>query len=145
MEKTSLNLSLIKRKIGEIRQAIKELRALISVGKEEFLLDSNMIDASKYKLIVAIEASIAICNHIVARLGGRTPESYSDCFIILSEANILSKRLAEKLANMAKFRNLLVHIYWQVDNEKIYEFINKDLKDLEYFLSELKDYIGEKL
>ncbi len=66
MEKTSLNLSLIKRKICEIRQAIKELRALISVGKEEFLLDSNMVDASKYKLIVAIEASISFSAYLLA-------------------------------------------------------------------------------
>ncbi|MBA5942437.1 MAG: DUF86 domain-containing protein [Methanophagales archaeon] len=64
----------------------------------------------KYRLITAIEAVISICNHIIARKFKRAPESYSDCFILLHECGVISKELAEKLGNMARFRNMLVHI-----------------------------------
>lgn len=102
-------------------------------GKEEFLSNPTVIDASKYKLIVAIESALSICNHVAARLGGRIPESYSDCFIILGEAGVISEDLSRRLARMAKFTNMLVHIYWEIDDVEIFKIIQEDLKDLEEF------------
>jgi len=81
-----INRDLIKRKAAEIKKAVEELKHIAVAGKEEFLLNPTTIDASKYKLIVAIESAISICNHVAARLGERIPESYSDCFIIIGEA-----------------------------------------------------------
>lgn len=108
-----LNRGLIKRRGTEIKKAVEELKSITLAGKEEFLSSPTVTDASKYKMIVAIESALSICNHIAARLGKRIPESYSDCFIILGEAGIISKDLSQRLARMAKFRNMLVHIYWE--------------------------------
>jgi len=68
-----------------------------------------------------------------ARLGKGVPESYSDCFIILKEAGIISEDLSRRLARMAKFRNMLVHIYWEIDDAEIFKIIQEDLKDLGEF------------
>jgi Protein of unknown function DUF86. len=38
---------------------------------------------------------------------------------------------------MAKFRNMLVHIYWEIDDAKVLEIIRDDLKDLEEFMGEV--------
>ncbi|MBW2083397.1 MAG: DUF86 domain-containing protein [Deltaproteobacteria bacterium] len=36
---------------------------------------------------------------------------------------------------MARFRNLLVHRYWEIDYSKLYQIITgPDLDDLEYFV-----------
>jgi len=35
---------------------------------------------------------------------------------------------------MAKFRNLLVHLYWQVDNKKVYHILKEDIQDLRTYL-----------
>jgi uncharacterized protein YutE (UPF0331/DUF86 family) len=43
------------------------------------------------------------------RIVNEIPGSYSDCFIILGKSRVISKGLTEKLAAMAKFRNMLVH------------------------------------
>ena len=132
-----IDRGLVKRRSIEIKRAIEELNAIASGGEESFLSNSIIIDAAKYKLLVAIEAALSICNHIAARLGKRMPESYSDCFIILGEEGILSKDLSERLARMAKFRNMLVHIYWEIDDAKVLEIIQDDLKDLEEFMGEV--------
>lgn len=78
-----------------------------------------------------------ICNHIIAKEHIGVPESYSDCFKILGERNIISGELSEKLINMAKFRNLLVHLYWKVDDEKIYEILQSELDDFEDFIKQI--------
>ncbi|MCS4541933.1 MAG: DUF86 domain-containing protein [Euryarchaeota archaeon] len=132
-----INRELIKRRAVEIKKAVEELKSIALASKEEFLSNSITIDAAKYKLLVAIEVAISICNHIAARLGKKIPESYSDCFIILGEAGLVSKDLSERLARMAKFRNMLVHVYWEIENAKVFEIIQQDLKELEEFIGEV--------
>jgi len=78
-----INRGLTKRRAAEIKKAVEELKSIASADKEKFLSSPTSIDAAKYKLLVAIEAALSICNHIAARLGKKVPESYSDCFIIL--------------------------------------------------------------
>ncbi|RLE07299.1 MAG: DUF86 domain-containing protein, partial [Candidatus Aminicenantes bacterium] len=96
-----------------------------------------------YNLIIIIEGAIDICNHIVARAGGRAPTDYGDCFAILGELEILSPELVEKLKKMAKFRNLLVHLYWKVDNQRVFNIIQKDINDIKLFLLAIKKFINQ--
>lgn len=57
---------------------------------------------------------------------------------------MISKSLAEKLAKMAKFRNMLVHTYWKIDDKKVYEIIRKNILDLEDFIKEVRSYVERK-
>jgi uncharacterized protein YutE (UPF0331/DUF86 family) len=41
------------------------------------------------------------------------------------------------LINMAKFRNLLVHLYWKIDDEKINEILQKELTDFDEFIRQI--------
>jgi uncharacterized protein YutE (UPF0331/DUF86 family) len=38
---------------------------------------------------------------------------------------------------MARFRNLLVHLYAEVDDRRVHDFLGGDLKDLEAFAAAL--------
>jgi len=140
---SEIDVDLVNRRLAEIKQLLGELRDIVRLGLEKFLSDSYVRDAAKYKLIVAIEAAISVCNHIVVRVVKEIPSSYSDCFIILGKHGIISQDLAEKLADMARFRNVLVHIYWKVDDKKVYEIMKKDISDLEVFIEEVKKYVGK--
>ena len=140
---SEIDVDLVNRRLAEIKQLLGELRDIVRLGLEKFLSDPYVRDAAKYKLIVAIEAAISVCNHIVVRVVKEIPSSYSDCFIILGKHGIISQDLAEKLADMARFRNVLVHIYWKVDDKKVYEIMKKDISDLEVFIKEVKKYVGK--
>ncbi|WP_342669776.1 HepT-like ribonuclease domain-containing protein [Desulfovirgula thermocuniculi] len=45
--------------------------------------------------------------------------------------------LAERLIRMARFRNLLIHQYGDIDDRKVYEIICSSLNDLDLYLTEL--------
>ncbi|WP_456471985.1 type VII toxin-antitoxin system HepT family RNase toxin [Methanocaldococcus sp.] len=141
---SKIDVDLINRRLVEIKQLLDELKDIVELGLENFLSNPYVRDAAKYKLIVAIEAAISVCNHIVVRVVKEIPSSYSDCFIILGKHKIISQDLAEKLANMAKFRNMLVHIYWKIDDKKVYEIMKKDVSDLNEFIKEVKDYVSKQ-
>ncbi len=125
--------------IGEAQRRLNELGQLPS---DEFLADYRNTESAKYLLIVAVEAAIDLCNHIVARRQGRAPQGYADCFVALSELDAISRELAERLKSMARFRNLIVHLYWKVDDMRVYEIIRNDLKDLDDFRRQIVVWLG---
>lgn len=120
---------------SQIITALNSLKELSKISKEDFLKDPYKIASSKYFLIVSIEASIDMCNHLISRNGFRIPESYADTFKVMAEVGVLSPELMEKLIKMAKFRNRLVHIYWEVDDEVIHQIITHHIQDIKEFLT----------
>jgi uncharacterized protein YutE (UPF0331/DUF86 family) len=75
-----------------------------------------------------------LCNHLAARLAHQVPLSYPECFEVLGDEGILEKSLADSLRAMARFRNLLVHRYWDVDDQRVLQIARTQLGDLEQFL-----------
>jgi uncharacterized protein YutE (UPF0331/DUF86 family) len=140
-----INIERIKQFAGEIKESLHILRGYIPKGKEQILKDSTILGSIKYNLIVAIQGCIDICNHIVAKKGGRAPQDYGDCFKLMAELGILEENISNQLAQMAKFRNLLIHLYWQVDNERIYEILIKNLDDIEHFLSAIGSFLKKEM
>jgi len=132
-----VNLKKLRKKAADIRSAVEKLATFTARPVEEYLKDDKSIAASKYYLLVVTEAAIDICNHLAARLARQAPDSYADCFQVLAEAKIISPPLAERLIRMARFRNLLIHQYGDVDDRKVYEIICSNLGDLDLYLTEL--------
>jgi len=123
--------------IGEIEKSVSILKEFALEEKEKLIQDAKLMGSIKYYLIVAMEASMDISNHLVAKEHLGIPESYSDCFKMLGNKDIISKELSDKLIKMAKFRNLLVHLYWKIEEEKVYELIQSELDDFNEFIEQI--------
>jgi uncharacterized protein YutE (UPF0331/DUF86 family) len=74
-----------------------------------------------------------LCFHISAKQLHQVPEEYAGCFATLQQAGLLSAELTVRLQQMARFRNLLVHVYWKIDYGQVYEVIQTRLDDLRAF------------
>ena len=123
--------------IGEIEKSVGILRGFAAEKKEDLINDYRMLGSVKYYFIVSIEACIDICNHIVARERIAVPDSYSHCFKLLEEKKIISNFLSTKMMNMAKFRNLLVHLYWKIDEGRVYDILQSELIDFDDFITQI--------
>jgi len=134
----------ISKLVSEIFNALNRLKELADLHKKDFVENTHMIASAKYFLIVAIEASLDICNHIISRNRFRIPEDYADTFRIMGEEGILDKKFVEKLIEMARFRNRLVHIYWEVDDEMVYNMLQEDIQDIEKFIQKLTKALHKK-
>ena len=128
--------------ISEFRKSVQRLKTLSSLPKNDFLNDPDKIGSAKYHFIVAIESCIDMGNHIIARNGYRLPDDYADTFQSLAEAGAIDERFALELKNMAKFRNRLVHLYWEVDNETVYDILQKRLSDFKRFIDSLSVFLN---
>ena len=91
--------------------------------------------------IVAIESCIDMCNHVIARNGYRVPEDYADTFKVMAEAGAFDPDFSDDLRNMARFRNRLVHLYWQVDDKQVFERIRNRVNDFKKFLDSISRFL----
>lgn len=98
--------------------------------------------SAKYSLIVAIEGAVDLCNHLIAKNGFRTPEDYADSFKVLEERGAFDAEFTQTLIQMARFRNRLVHIYWDIDNAELFRIVQSRLGDIRRFLKDFGAYIA---
>jgi uncharacterized protein YutE (UPF0331/DUF86 family) len=132
----------VRELVGAMTDALRRLQELGTITESEFLSDFRSTESAKYLFIVVTEAAIDLCNHIVSRQGGRAPESYADCFAVLVDLGLISDELSLRLRQMTRFRNLLVHLYWRVDNRRVYELIHTSLGDVEAYIRAVLDWMS---
>jgi uncharacterized protein YutE (UPF0331/DUF86 family) len=121
----------------------EELAAYGRLALDEYLAARERVNASKYLLVTAIEDTLSIANHVIASEGLRGPSDYADAFRSLAEAGVIRRDLAQRLEAMARFRNLLVHVYTEVDDRRVHAFLREDVADLRAFARAILDHFPE--
>lgn len=130
----------IRRMVSSMRVAVRQLVDLSGLEEKDFLDDSHKISSAKYNFIFAIEAAIDMGNHIISQNGFRA-EDYADTFSVLGEYGVVSDEFAKELRKMARFRNRLVHIYWEVDDKQVYNIMQANLGDFKAFLDGISSFL----
>lgn len=95
----------------------------------------------KHALQEVIEACLDIANHIIAAESLGTASSYAEYFEKLKRKGIIDGELAGKLQEMAKFRNVLVHLYDEVEPDEVREILTEDLVDVKAFIKAVYAYM----
>jgi uncharacterized protein YutE (UPF0331/DUF86 family) len=120
---------------------LRKLKEKAKLSLSEYLHDEDSQDVVERRFQTSIESCINIGNHLISAADLKMPEDYASVFHILAGAGVISKKLAEKMADLARFRNLLVHLYWKIDHKSIHEKMKIRITTLKIFLKELYAYI----
>lgn len=131
------------RLLSEQTVALKLLRELAAIPLEQFASDPHKVASAKYNFIVAIEAAIDIINHLISKNGYRVPEDYADAFRVITENGLFPYEFCERLAEMSRFRNRLVHLYWAVDVSWLHKILCEELGDFSLFRQYLAKGISD--
>lgn len=129
----NLDKDTLRRRTQEIRIFIEELQKLSDISKKDFLKNTERQYAVMHLLQLAIESSLSAGNHIVSRKRLGIPKNYQDVFTLMEKGDLLSPEFAREMMKMARFRNRLVHVYWEMDLELIYDVLASKLDDFERF------------
>lgn len=116
------------------------LKHLAATSREPFLANTDKTGNAKYHMVIAIECCIDITNHIIASEQYRIPSDNADGFTILYEHHVIPEELAERLRAMARFRNRLVHLYWRIDDERVWDYLQTGLGDLDRFMAAVASF-----
>ncbi len=125
--------SKVDQMLSNLKRYVASLATLAAVGREEFLANPDKIGSAKYHFVIAIECCIDIANHIIASERLRIPGDNADSFVVLVEAGILPIESESAFRAMARFRNRLVHLYWEIDDGRIFAYLRESLGDFNHF------------
>jgi uncharacterized protein YutE (UPF0331/DUF86 family) len=136
-----INRELIKERAREIGENLVKIRRYAALSDAEFFADERNLYTVLHLLLVTIEATSRICAHLLARMAKKTPASFAECMEGMRELGIVDAALATRLVQMARFRNLLVHQYWQVDPTRVLAYARENLGDFEAYLAAVDQYL----
>lgn len=117
------------------------LHYLAQVPEAELLADLARLGGAKYYLQVAVECCIDAANHLIARQNWRAPQSYADSFAVLAENGVLPQGFLDTTRQMVGMRNRLVHLYWEVNADMVYQILQNNLDDFERFKAAIYAYL----
>lgn len=120
---------------------LAELRTFREIGEERFVAEPGLHHLAERYLHLACETVLDIANHLIADLGARQATSYRDAMRVLAEQRWIDEPLAERLADWMGFRNVLVHLYLDIDHRQSFSAIRDDLGDLEAFASAMARFL----
>lgn len=130
-------------KAAIVERAFRLLDEIEQEGRERFLAADRNLYAALHALQESVEAALDVAGHIVASSGFRHADDYSDLFAVLAEEGVLEDDLAEPLQEMARFRNLVVHRYDEIDPKRVWDIVREDRHDVAEFFTVVFDALED--
>ena len=135
--------ALILRKISEMETYKNQIGEFSNITPKEYKENWKTQRIVERTLQMMIEICVDISNHIISAGGMRVPISYTDTFKILHENKVIDSELLDTMEKMAKFRNIVIHQYEEVDAEIVVLILKKYMGDFERFKESILDYLGK--
>ncbi len=130
----------VNNKLINLEEYISDLKEYKDIDLNVYKKDKIIQRYLERTLHLVVESILDIGSHIISdeRLG--SPDNNSDIIKILAKHNIIKKN-KDKYIKMAKFRNVIVHDYADIDAEIVLNIIKNDLSDIKSIFKWYKDYI----
>lgn len=141
MRQIKLDKERVLLKIDELDGYLEEIEKIRPKDFEEY---KNIIEKKRScerLLQISIETVIDICNVVVSDLKLGIPYDEDSLFEKLKDRKVISAELTNILKDMKGFRNVLVHKYGDVDDERVFENLDS-LGDIDKFKEEILKFIN---
>ena len=138
-------MSLIKDKIKEVENYLSELEKVIPEDIDVYLknLEKRLACERAFEKIIESVNDLAIL--IIKEKRFQMPNEDIKAFDVLSEKNIISEGLASNLKKARGMRNFLAHQYGKVDDELVFEAIQKEIfEDVNDFINQIEKFLGRE-
>ena len=136
--------NLLLRKIDDLDIYQRQLSEFTTMSLEDYRRDWKSQRIVERTLQIMIESCADIANHVISDDGLRAPKSYADCFFVLQEHGVVSESLGSRLVQMAKFRNVVVHQYDEVDAEIVVSILRTHLDVFTDFRDQILSHIKSR-
>ena len=123
----------VRRLLQHIDDDLAFLRERAAADRAPLRADRERMAALKYVFVTAIEACIDVAQHLCASEGWGPPSTNADALRVLARHRAISPELGDSLARAVGFRNVLVHGYAEVDDDRVIAQLDR--------LEEIADFV----
>jgi len=118
------------RRLTRLEGMIDNLRRRAAGERGLFLSDQALQAQAERWLHLAAQCAIDLAHHLIADRGWSTPATYREAFAILQREGVLSAELAAQMEGWAALRNVLVHLYLEIDHGILFDILKNELDQL---------------
>jgi uncharacterized protein YutE (UPF0331/DUF86 family) len=135
-----VDAEVVRNKLEHLEEYINDLEEFQDLELEKLMNDKILFRYLERTIHLAVESVLDIGSHIISdqRLGN--PKVNSEIIEILAENKIIKENV-DSYIKMAKFRNVIVHDYAEIDPEILLKIIKENLDDLKAIFKWYRDYI----
>jgi len=135
-----VDAEVVRNKLEHLEEYINDLEEYQNLSLERLTGDKVLFRYLERTIHLAVESVLDIGSHIISdeRLGN--PKFNSEIIEILAKNEIIKENV-EGYIKMAKFRNIIVHDYAEIDPEILLMIIQENLSDLKAIFRWYMEYI----
>lgn len=119
-------------RLRRLEELLERLTAVREEGETSYLSHPDVRAATERRLEVAVQICIDLGAQLVTEQSVKAPDSYAAVFTAMAEAGLLSAELAQRMGAAARQRNLLTHLYLEIDDRMVFASLGT-LDDLREF------------
>jgi len=132
------NYIVLENKISSLEKYLNIVKRYKRFSREQIEKDVDIKGMVERYLYLLVQSTIDLAEAVLSFKNLRKPTTFSETFIILEEAKIIEKALAEKMIKMVGFRNILAHDYAEINYDIVYDVLQNRVSDIEEFNKQIK-------
>ena len=128
------------RLLQRVASELAYLQARAGEDRAALQADAERLSGLKYRFVTTIEGVVNVAQHLCASEGWGPPKDNADSLRVLACHDVLGAQLADGLAHAVGFRNLLVHQYVDVDDDRVVGYLDH-LTDMSAFVASVSRWL----
>jgi uncharacterized protein YutE (UPF0331/DUF86 family) len=126
-----------------MEETVADLERLAKADRAELRSDPVRLAGVKYFFVVALEGCLQVAHHLCVSEGWGAPADNADAVNRLGQHGVLDANLGGRLRQAVGFRNILVHQYVDVDDDRVVSSLD-DVADLRAFVAQVADWLASQ-
>lgn len=131
----------VSAKLEFMNRYLDRLEAYSSISLEDYLNSPDTQTLVERFLQLIAETGNDANRHILKGLGREQPTTNRDTPIAIAQAGVIDRDLARRLSQSIGLRNVIVHLYDEIDPTVVHGAISKTLRDYSMYQVQINSYL----
>ena len=138
-----IDVDLVRRKLARLNMYLDKLTPITKHTFDQYLSDFYLKSSAERLIQLIVECAADINNHVVVEKSQRPPEDYTSSFVRAAEVGLIKRELASKIKGAGGMRNIIVHEYMDIDDEKVYKTLTLAIADFKEYIKQVDDFLDK--
>ncbi|MFM7888053.1 MAG: type VII toxin-antitoxin system HepT family RNase toxin [Pseudanabaena sp.] len=135
-----VNPAIVVAKFAYMNKYLRKLKEIMDVPLNEYI-DSLNHDLAQRCLQLIADWQIGVNRHLIRGLNVCQPQRNDETPIVVSNLGIIDISLAKRLSSAISLRNVIIHLYEEIEPESLYSAISKTITDYAQYQRQILNYL----
>jgi len=137
---SQVNAAIVTAKFAYMKQYLEDLIRFRDISLDDYLNSGNHYGAERLLQLIA-DVQTDVNRHLIKGLGGTQPKENAETPILLGILGVIKTDLALRMSASIGLRNVLVHLYDEINPEIVHGAIARTIADYAQYQRQILNYL----